>query len=62
MSKKYQYEVKIYETVCYTAFVTARDEEELMEAINELDRSDKEMEWWDIDEFEIVDKELIGQW
>lgn len=60
--KKYEYTINLKELTCYQVVVIASDQEEAIEMAIEADRSDKELQWYDIDDVDIIDKELIGQW
>ena len=62
MSKQYEYTINLKEITSWQVTVVARDEEEAVEKAVELDRSDYELNWYDLDDVDIVDKELIGQW
>ena len=62
MSKRYEFTVNIKEITSWQVMVVARDDEEAIEMALELDRSDYELNWYDVDDVDIVDKELIGQW
>ena len=57
MSKRYEYEIKVYTNVVYTAYVVARDEDEAYELV---DLNDAEVTSEDIWDMEMVDKEYIG--
>ena len=62
MSKRYEFTVNIKEITSWQVMVVARDEEEAVEMALELDRADYELNWYDVDDVDIVDKELVGQW
>ena len=62
MTKRFEFTVNIKEITSWQVMVVARDEEEAIEMALELDRSDYELNWYDVDDVDIVDKELIGQW
>lgn len=62
MSKQYEYTINLKEITSWQVTVVARDEEEAVEKAVELDRSDYELNWYDLDDVDIVDKELVGQW
>ena len=62
MSKRYEYTVNIKEITSWQVTVVARNEEEAVEFALELDRADYHLNWYDVDDVDIVDKELVGQW
>ena len=62
MSKRFEFTVNIKEITSWQVMVVARDEEEAVEMALELDRADYELNWFDVDDVDIVDKELVGQW
>ena len=62
MSKRFEFTVNIKEITSWQVMVVARDEEEAIEMALELDRADYELNWFDVDDVDIVDKELVGQW
>lgn len=58
--KHYEYTINIKEITSWQVSVLARDEEEAIEKALELDRSEYEINWYDVDDVDIVDKELVG--
>ena len=62
MSKRFEFTVNIKEITSWQVMVVARDDEEAIEMALELDRADYELNWFDVDDVDIVDKELVGQW
>lgn len=60
--KQYEYTIKLYETSCHEVRVIARDEDDAIEKAFELDRTEYLLEWSDINDVEIEDRELVGQW
>ena len=62
MSKRFEFTVNIKEITSWQVMVVARNDEEAVEMALELDRADYELNWFDVDDVDIVDKELVGQW
>jgi len=62
LSKRYEYTINIKEITSWQVTVVARNEEDAVELALELDRADYHLNWYDVDDVDIVDKELVGQW